>query len=486
MQIPNFIKHIFPHKTQPSTRSATSTVRAFYDAASVSSTMNRHFLNADGLDPNQGLRASGRKLIASRARYEVANNGYANRTIKVLVSDTIGNGPKINVICHSSSAKDNITNRWREWTERNNLRQILATARRSKAVDGEVFLVLNKNPKIPHFPYKLSTIEADYICDTAGSVDETYPNGQLKHYDGINLDQYGEPTGYTYIPPTSYASSKPIVIGADLVIHYANLERPGQIRGVSEMASTLINYNDLRRYSNAVLSASELAACLSFLVESGLPPSDDSDGWEAGTTMDVYRGGGTVLPEGYSGKQLKAEQPTSTYSDYTKAKIRECAGCFGMPLNVALGDSSGYNYASGRLDHQSYHKLIRVERKLIEEVILFRLFELFKIVDRIKHPADYKEEVRASFMWDAFGHVDPVKEANAQATRLANFTANISTELAADGRDFADMVEQRAKEIKLLEASGLPIPEFYKKTEAMLNVANPDQEDGQEPEPTQA
>lgn len=127
-----------------------------------------------------------------------------------------------------------------------------------------------------------------------------------------------------------------------------------------------------------------------------------------------------------------------------------------------------------------------MERKLIEEVILSRLFELFKIVDRIKHPADYKEEVRASFMWDAFGHVDPVKEANAQATRLANFTANISTELAADGRDFADMVEQRAKEIQLLEASGLPIPEFYKKTEAMLNVANPDQEDGQEPEPTQA
>lgn len=153
-----------------------------------------------------------------------------------------------------------------------------------------------------------------------------------------------------------------------------------------------------------------------------------------------------------------------------------------MPLNVALGDSSGYNYASGRLDHQSYHKLIRVERKLIEEVILNRLFDLFKIFDRITHPADYRNDVRASFMWDSFGHVDPVKEANAQATRLANFTANISTELAADGRDFADMVEQRAKEIQLLEASGLPIPDFYKSGEAMLSADTP--EDNSETEPT--
>jgi hypothetical protein len=37
-----------------------------------------------------------------------------------------------------------------------------------------------------------------------------------------------------------------------------------------------------------------------------------------------------------------------------------------MPFNVAAGNSSGYNYASGRLDHQTYFKAIRVEQAQLE------------------------------------------------------------------------------------------------------------------------
>jgi ABC-type branched-subunit amino acid transport system ATPase component len=35
---------------------------------------------------------------------------------------------------------------------------------------------------------------------------------------------------------------------------------------------------------------------------------------------------------------------------------------FRSPFNVAAGNSSGYNYASGRLDHQTYFKAIREGR----------------------------------------------------------------------------------------------------------------------------
>ncbi len=44
-----------------------------------------------------------------------------------------------------------------------------------------------------------------------------------------------------------------------------------------------------------------------------------------------------------------------------------------MPFNVAAGNSSGYNYASGRLDHQTYYKAIRVEQSHLERVILDRI-----------------------------------------------------------------------------------------------------------------
>ena len=44
-----------------------------------------------------------------------------------------------------------------------------------------------------------------------------------------------------------------------------------------------------------------------------------------------------------------------------------------MPFNVAAGNSSGYNYASGRLDHQTYYKSIRVDQAHLECVVLDRV-----------------------------------------------------------------------------------------------------------------
>jgi hypothetical protein len=45
-----------------------------------------------------------------------------------------------------------------------------------------------------------------------------------------------------------------------------------------------------------------------------------------------------------------------------------------MPFNIAAGNSSGYNYASGRLDHQTYFKAIRVEQAHLGDIVLDRIF----------------------------------------------------------------------------------------------------------------
>ena len=44
-----------------------------------------------------------------------------------------------------------------------------------------------------------------------------------------------------------------------------------------------------------------------------------------------------------------------------------------MPCNVAACNSSGYNYASGRLDHQTYYKSIRVDQAQMGVVVLDRV-----------------------------------------------------------------------------------------------------------------
>jgi capsid protein len=60
-----------------------------------------------------------------------------------------------------------------------------------------------------------------------------------------------------------------------------------------------------------------------------------------------------------------------------------------------------------------------------------------------------------SWFWDGVEHVDPAKEANAQAARLKNHTTTLAIEYARQGRDWEEELKQRAKEMALMKQLGL-------------------------------
>lgn len=68
--------------------------------------------------------------------------------------------------------------------------------------------------------------------------------------------------------------------------------------------------------------------------------------------------------------QLEAEQPSGTYGEFKRELLNEISRCLNMPYNIAAANSSGYNYASGRLDHRTYFKSIRVDQSRLESVVL--------------------------------------------------------------------------------------------------------------------
>ena len=78
----------------------------------------------------------------------------------------------------------------------------------------------------------------------------------------------------------------------------------------------------------------------------------------------------TVLPQGWKLNQVDAKQPGTTYAEFKHELINEIACCLDLPYNVAAGNSESYNYASGRLDHQTYYKKIDVDRHDLCTVIL--------------------------------------------------------------------------------------------------------------------
>jgi len=64
-------------------------------------------------------------------------------------------------------------------------------------------------------------------------------------------------------------------------------------------------------------------------------------------------------------------------------------------------------------------------------------------------------ELAHQWFWDGQEHVDPAKEASAQATRLSNHTTTLAYEYARQGRDWEDALRQRAKELSLMRSLGL-------------------------------
>ncbi|MCX5685539.1 MAG: phage portal protein, partial [Planctomycetota bacterium] len=60
-------------------------------------------------------------------------------------------------------------------------------------------------------------------------------------------------------------------------------------------------------------------------------------------------------------------------------------------------------------------------------------------------------------------HVDPAKEANAQATRLGSHTTTLAAEYARQGKDWETELKQRAKEVALMKELGLSMAEAQPK-----------------------
>jgi hypothetical protein len=131
----------------------------------------------------------------------------------------------------------------------------------------------------------------------------------------------------------------------------------------------------LRRYTLAVVRAAEVAANFSAVLETELPPALAAQTF-SGTDDDPFdvfpleMGMITALPWHTKLNQLKAQQPTSTYDEFTSALLREILRPALVPYNRGAGTSKDSNMASSVVDDEFYKSGQRCERQDSEEIVL--------------------------------------------------------------------------------------------------------------------
>ena len=460
-------------KQHPASRAVVmrKALRAAYDAAQTTNDNVRHWVNADSLSADAAQTKSVREAIRTRARYEAQeNNCWAKGIVLTLANDTIGTGPRLQMQLNSRAINSAIEKAFHVWARSIRLAAKLRTMKLAKTVDGESFAQFVTNDRLRN-PVKLDLrlTEADQIETPALSV-LTEPNT----IDGLRFDEFGNVVEYhrlkthpgdtTRFPDPSAMDRIP----ADEMIHLFRCDRPGQHRGVSELVTALPLFAQLRRFTLATIAAAETAAEFAGVMFT------DSAAIEAPDTVDVMQAielemrAMLTLPAGWKMGQVKAEHPNTTYEMFRNAILNEIARCVNMPFNVAAGNSAGYNFASGRLDHKVYFKSIQVDRAQLEIDALDRIFDKWfdeaALIDGlIPDGLGAVQELPHTWHWDGQEHVDPQKERKAQTEGLASGLTTFPIEYGRNGVDWEVALQGQADSlgISLEELQSLLAAKLY-------------------------
>jgi lambda family phage portal protein len=435
-------------------------VRGRYDAAQTNTDNARLWVLADGLSARSANSPEVRRKLRERARYEASNNSYARGIVETLANDLVGTGPRLQLMTGNPEMNDRVAREFDTWAAAVGLAEKLRTMKKARTVDGEAFALLVSNPRLPtEVQLDLRLVETEQVATP--DLWMTSP----QNVDGITFDRFGNPLEYHLLddhPGDEMRIGRMLGytrIRADLVIHWFRCDRPGQARGVPDLTPAIPLFAQLRRYTLAVLAAAETAADFAAVLFSELPAEADAVEGEPFETLEIEKRMMTTLPAGWKLAQLKAEQPATTYDMFKREILNEIARCLNVPYNVAAGNSSAYNYASGRLDHQVYHRSLAVDQYHLETAVLDRLFRAWLeeayLARVVPEPPDRLEGWPHQWFWDGPEHVDPEKEANAQETRLANHTTTLADEWARRGHDWRERLRQRAEELKLMAQLGL-------------------------------
>jgi len=472
-------------------KESSRAVNARYDAAMTTDDNKRHWAMTDSLSAvtanSEGVRAT----LRERSRYEIANNSYARGMVSTIAAYTTGNGPTLQLTHHGekdiSAALRKVEKLWSNWAYARSLAEKLHTMVQATIGDGEAFAMLTTSDRSPmHTPVSLDL--RVYECDRFVNWSMS---GSLLDDSGVRIDRNGYPVQYAYMdehPGTSYArmtTTSSRWISASDVIHLFRKERPEQLRGIPRTTPALELFALLRRFSLATVTAAETAANIAAILtqrESATP--EEFAAWDR---IEFERNALLSVPGGSSLQQMKSEHPSTNHEMFVRVLLMEIARAMGVPLIFALGTAERSNYSSARLDLQTFHREMEIERKLsIERNCLDRLFESWLdealLIDGFL-PEEFIEfvaDVEWAWIWQGKPSIDRAKEAAGAEAELNMNLTTLAKEYAAKGQNWEDELRQRAKELQFMRELGLSNNVASKPTQEPVDDSEDDSEDDEE------
>lgn len=420
-----------------------------------------HWLLARSSGPN--VPAHHREKLRNKTRHERENNPSLQGILEQYSGEFIGSGPRLQIIdeaAGSESWTSPVERLFADWAQAVNLAEKLAILVECEPVDGESFLQLLDNPGLDS-PVKLDlrNLEAEQVAtpDADAWSDPTL-------IDGIVQDPWGNVVAYHVLhehPGDSINwNAKYDVLPAETICHWFRPLRAGQGRGQSAFASSVEICAAVRRYAKATLLKQELGANIAASMEVDAPLHDGEPAeFELMDVVPIPNQGMLAVPKGSNPKMFDPAQNTTGYNEFVDKSLTTAGRPVLAPRNLVTGDSSGFNFASGKLDHLPWQASLYRKRERLRHRVLAKILRAWYaeallagvLPPNTPHFAAWQYD----FQYDGFLSIDPVKDLDAAERRIRLGISTLAIEAALEGYNWRHLARQRAEEVRYLKSLGL-------------------------------
>lgn len=413
--------------------------------------------------------------VRNRCRDVVRNNEYATRALDSLVSNTVGDGI-------TAKATDQVL--WNDWCEycdadgQLDFAGLIELAHRTRRESGEV--IIRFRQRLPEdglaVPLQLQVLEPDHL--------DNNKNGPLANGNyaitGVEYNLLGQRVAYWLYPvhPGEVAtyrlnSLESKRVPASEILHYYRKRRPTQVRGMPELAVSLLRMRDLDDYEQAELVRKKIEACFVAFVR-----TDDPNARLGGANTPAKGPVNEKVAPGMIKYLSNADSvdfgsPSSSggYGEYTRTQLQAIAAGAGVMYSQMTGDLSSFNYSSYRAGLVEFRQMVKAEQWLaLKPMVLAPIARRFQQVALL---AGKTKKPVQPFIWNMpkLQWVDPLKDVMAEKEAIRGGLKSLSSSIREAGDDPDQVRAEIAAEREALQSLGIVVDSDAAVSSKLLDAA---------------
>lgn len=461
-------------------------------------------------------------LLRAAARELARNDPHASKGVAVLTRHLVGTGIRPRPRTGDRKVDRQILDLWKRWGEQCHVEhdldvyglQHLTVRGIVESGEGLIRRRIRRMTDGLAVPMQLQVLEGDQLD---GGRDAQLSDGGTI-LGGVEFDPLGRRRAYHLhrvhpLEGTVLTGTGSVRVDASEVAHAFRMYRPGQVRGATWLHSVALQLRDIGDFRGAEIVRKKTESAFVGIVsddrddaepaivgdkelEAGADETKDGSGYvhdKNGNVVErVIPGMFLYLPDG---RKITFSNPSAIggYREYVETELRAVAAGMGVPYEFLTGDLSRVNFSSARVGLNDFRADIEALQTLFVVPLICRpMWRWFCEMARLAGvmPAGAGEGVvPVEWAMPSWSSVNPLQDAQARLLSLRTGTTSLTEEVAREGWDFEDLVEEIAAERELLAKHNLAFegdPQTFQKSGAVQAATDVDTQVLDEPSGTGA